>query len=441
MRDFIRCALLIAGLGLSGTCLAHGGVQVESDHSARNIEFPDTTQFKTLVVDLHTHSVFSDGHVWPTVRIGEATRDGLDAIAITEHLEFQPHITDIPHPDRNRAYEEAQRAARGLDLLVIPGVEITRQGDPGHINAVFVSDANPLVKQRKAQTYLDEHMFDTRAEAEEFAARSSEAYRGAHQVERNGKAVWLPYADDDTYFSLANYGYATTVAAREVLQAANDQGAFTFWNHPSFATVNEPLNRFHASAVKDKLVHGIEIANGDRYYPNAHRLALKHNLALIGVSDVHELIAWDYRPDAKDNPGHRPVTLVLAETDSLDGIRDGLFARRTVVWWKETLIGRPEHLGPLLQAIVQVKNIDVESWGIRVTLHNNSDAPLRLQNESGLPLTLHAQMVELAPHNETEMTFQMDKPSADVSLRFKVLNALVAPNKPAVITLAESSSE
>jgi histidinol phosphatase-like PHP family hydrolase len=51
----------------------------------------------TLVVDLHTHSVFSDGHVWPSVRVGEAIADGLDAVAITEHLEWQPHLDDIPH--------------------------------------------------------------------------------------------------------------------------------------------------------------------------------------------------------------------------------------------------------------------------------------------------------------------------------------------------------
>ena len=30
---------------------------------------------------LHTHSVFSDGHVWPRIRVAEAIRDGLDAMA------------------------------------------------------------------------------------------------------------------------------------------------------------------------------------------------------------------------------------------------------------------------------------------------------------------------------------------------------------------------
>ncbi|HIA49919.1 MAG TPA: hypothetical protein EYN90_04960, partial [Acidobacteria bacterium] len=31
----------------------------------RAIQFPDVPGFRTVVVDLHTHSVFSDGLVWP----------------------------------------------------------------------------------------------------------------------------------------------------------------------------------------------------------------------------------------------------------------------------------------------------------------------------------------------------------------------------------------
>ena len=90
------------------------------------IVFPDIAGGKTLVTDLHMHSVFSDGHVWPRTRVEEALRDGLDAIAITEHLEWQPHLADIPHTDRNRAHAIAEAAAKGQDLMVIKGSEITR---------------------------------------------------------------------------------------------------------------------------------------------------------------------------------------------------------------------------------------------------------------------------------------------------------------------------
>ena len=44
------------------------------------IEFPDVPGYLTLKCDLHMHTVFSDGSVWPNIRVQEALRDGLDAI-------------------------------------------------------------------------------------------------------------------------------------------------------------------------------------------------------------------------------------------------------------------------------------------------------------------------------------------------------------------------
>ena len=56
----------------------------------RKLFFPDIENYKTLLTDFHQHTVFSDGLVWPTIRVDEAVRDGLDAISLTEHLEYQP---------------------------------------------------------------------------------------------------------------------------------------------------------------------------------------------------------------------------------------------------------------------------------------------------------------------------------------------------------------
>ena len=150
------------------------------------ISFPDTAQYKTLVFDPHTHSVFSDGHVWPRIRVGEALRDGLDALAITEHLEYQPHLKDIPHTDRNRAYQDAVDAAKNSDLLIVPGAEITRSLPASHMNAVFISDANQLYWVPESATPY---------EAKEYRDRANQ---------------WPP---------------------QNAVDAANHQGAFVFWNH------------------------------------------------------------------------------------------------------------------------------------------------------------------------------------------------------------------
>ena len=72
------------------------------------------------------HTVFSDGSVWPNIRVQEAQKDGVDFISTTEHLEYQPWKDDIPHPNRNRAYQVAKEYASNTDVIVINGSEITR---------------------------------------------------------------------------------------------------------------------------------------------------------------------------------------------------------------------------------------------------------------------------------------------------------------------------
>ena len=56
----------------------------------KTINIPDILGYKTLKCDFHMHTVFSDGIVWPTFRVDEAWEEGLDAIAITDHIENQP---------------------------------------------------------------------------------------------------------------------------------------------------------------------------------------------------------------------------------------------------------------------------------------------------------------------------------------------------------------
>ena len=138
MTKQIVVAISILFSLLAMSCLGHGVLPAsESSDQERLIQFPDTRSYKTLILDPHTHSTFSDGHVWPTIRIAEALKDGLDAIAITEHLEWQPHLADIPHQDRNRSYNIAVDANGTNELMVISGAEITRNAPPPAISTRY----------------------------------------------------------------------------------------------------------------------------------------------------------------------------------------------------------------------------------------------------------------------------------------------------------------
>jgi Predicted metal-dependent phosphoesterases (PHP family) len=76
----------------------------------KKVKIPDIPGYVTLKGDFHIHTVFSDGNVWPTVRIDEAVAEGVDVIAITDHIEYRPHLSDIPS-DHNRSYDIAKPEA------------------------------------------------------------------------------------------------------------------------------------------------------------------------------------------------------------------------------------------------------------------------------------------------------------------------------------------
>lgn len=207
--------------------------------------FPDIPNYLTLKGDFHQHTVFSDGKVWPNVRVEESVRDGLDALAITDHLEWQPHMVDLPNPDRNRAYAIAQHAAnfppglsegdywileqykKGSDtsvkaqnilsarpkgsesgaipqsIIVVPGAEITRNAPLGHVGALFIKDANQLLRSEPIT----------------------------------------------------------------VLREAVAQGGFLIWNHPwslnrgSTTDGTVRLEDYHRSLFMERLIQGIEVVN------------------------------------------------------------------------------------------------------------------------------------------------------------------------------------
>ena len=391
---------MLAALFMSVTALlsfnpyawSHGTVGNPPEDEARRITFPNTASYQTLVLDPHTHSAFSDGHVWPRIRVNEALRDGLDALAITEHLEYQPHIADIPHPDRNRSYQEAANAAKNVDLLVIPGAEITRDLPASHMNALFVKDANQLL-----------------------SLGDGEAPKTSNEHSRLTKA-WPP---------------------QNAVQAANDQGAFVFWNHAwwttDFPTGIPTVSEFHQNNARNGLLHGIEIANGNYYSEDAFQIALDYNLTVIGCSDVHNLIDWDYEPH---KGGHRPVTLVLAGERSIESIKEALFARRTVVWYKNWLIGRETHLAPLLKACL---NIDDASYGngeiLNITITNRSDADFQLRNLSPYGFHDYADTITIPQHSSQKMMVRTPTKLANIAIDFEVLNAFNAPRETTRLTL------
>ncbi len=350
------------------------GISAQTDSKPENtraIEFPDVPGYVTLKCDLHMHTVLSDGNVWPSIRVQEAIKDGLDVISITDHIEYQPHKKDLPHTDRNRSYELALEAAEGTELLVIPGTEITRDMPPGHFNAIFVKDVNKL----------------------------------------NEKDVM------------------------EVFREAKRQGAFVFWNHPHWTSQRPDgvatLTEMHHELLEEGLFTGIEIYNHSTYSIEALELAQKYNLTLMGNSDVHGLVDWSYQvPEG----GHRPVTLVFAQEKSAEAMQNAMEKRQTVVWFKNTLVGSQEFLAPLIEASLTLES-NGKGPVPALQIHNHSDADYILENISAYSLHNFASVLVLKAHETTTVQVKTLETLPSFELKFRVLNAFTEVNEHPEINL------
>ena len=389
---------------------SHGTVRGFIDHEPVVINFPDTDDYQVYTVDLHTHSVFSDGHVWPTVRVGEAEHEGIDLIAITEHLEYQPHGLDIPHPDRNRSFEIAKNSTE-TDLLVVNGAEITRMFPPGHINAVFIQDANKLLKiDRSKQNDLDELLKD--------APKSFiDEYTGNQWFNDAGLAALWP--------------------VEETLLEARKQNAFVFWNHPVWSaetdnveTIVGDLNKY---LFEENLVHGIEVVNGQWFSDEAFQIGLDYDLTLLGTSDIHGLTEWDYLNQPE---GHRPLTLVLATDRSENSIKEALIDGRTVIWYKHDLIGLEKNLLPLLKNSLEITGVSYKGRTIgNVKLKNHTDVRFMLRVADKNLIENSSNIIIVEPNETTVFELKYARGNK-ISLNVEVLNAYIRPKVHPIINLS-----
>src|SRR5690606_17039300 len=85
-----------------------------------NVIIPNVGEYQVLKCDFHMHTVFSDGNVWPSIRNQEAWEEGIDAYAITDHIEYTPHQSDV-NVNHNRGYELLKESADRSNLILVKG--------------------------------------------------------------------------------------------------------------------------------------------------------------------------------------------------------------------------------------------------------------------------------------------------------------------------------
>lgn len=351
----------------------------------RRIDFPATPNGEqVLAVDTHTHTVFSDGVVWPIVRVWEAEQDHLAAYAVTDHLDYQRYKADVrTADDHNRAYEIAAEEAKRIGAKVLPirGTEITRNAPWGHFNALFLKDANALPVD--ATMNLD---------------------------------------------------------PRPALRAARAQGAFVIWNHPwalpGLDAVADPMPPEQRGFVADGLLDAVEIANSSQYSAPAFDMALKHDLAVVGASDVHGPIDVDRQiPEGQ----HRTATLVIAKDRSAAAIQDAMAHKRTAALYRQALYGRERELAEIVGGSVRpVGRKRTESFltkdMVELELRNDAFMPFELRFMTESPLT-SPRVVTIPAHGGLTIQFANIADVQAFAPKVEVLNAFVDPRTNLVLTL------
>ncbi len=281
------------------------------------VNLPDLPGYVTLKCDFHLHSVFSDGNVWPTVRVDEAYRDGLDAIAITDHIEYTPKKDFIP-VDHNAAWKIAESTARDFNIILVHGAEITRKMPPGHFNALFIQDASLL---------------DVDSVMDAFAAA----------LKQGAFLQW------------------------------NHPG----WKSQEPDGIPK-LYDIHKNLLAKGWIHGIEFFNEYEYYPLVLTFCKQFNLAVMANSDNHGVISEDYREPEYTN---RPMTLIFAKARTNDALKEAMFAGRTLAYFRNIIAGKEEYAKPFFYQCISVgKPYYLSDKSIYFEVTNRSDVPFHLIN-------------------------------------------------------------
>lgn len=282
------------------------------------VSVPDIDGYKTLKCDFHMHTVFADAHVSPTGRVREAWQDGLDVIAMSEHLAVHKS-PGIKLKDYNLPINQAVKEGKKWGLIVVPAVEITRTKPFGHMNALFIKDPNVFEETRYK---VDEN--------------------GKLLRDKNGKRIPNPTEMDD-------------------FRKAEAQGAFMLWNHPGWPDGKSTLYPLHKQLIKEGRIHAVELFNGFEWYPKVLDWFDEYKLPMMANTDIHDTSKFAYGEQI------RPMTLVFAKEYTLESLREALFAGRMVAFFDKKLAGDSKYICSLISNSLKVRVIDEKKGVLEVT--------------------------------------------------------------------------
>ena len=203
------------------------------------------------------------------------------------------------------------------------------------------------------------------------------------------------------------------IPTEDAVREAVKQGGYIIWNHPGWAIDTCRMFDVNERLIASGDIHAVEVFNEAEWYPRALSWSRDLKLAPMAATDIHYLTNSFYRVSEK---AIRPMTIVLARENTQEAIKEALFARRTIAFFRGMLAGDSRLLTDFFFASVNIQKISTTFDRDRNAFHhyrvtNSYDVPYVLQLETGKKVTIHA---------DSEITFSM--PAEISELKVNIVN-------------------
>ena len=346
-KTIILAVGLVFGLSTIAIAGPHASTKMYSNSPVRtSFVLPSVDGLNCYTADLHVHSFYSDGEVSPAERVKEAWSDGLDIMALTDHIETRRQERDMLKflkayaPDKEKGFDP-------INTRCSRGVHADERGIVSDLNFSFE------LAKKAAKNYPELTLIKG-------TEISREPVHIGHYCALFTKDNNIIYSRDDA----------------QAIRNAKKQGALITHNHPGWERTSTDYTEFEKKIYAEGLIDGIEITNGKDFYPEIVNRAVEKKLYMVSATDIHATTASIFGKQKF----YRDMTLIFAKDKSEASLRKALLSQKTLGYCGGYIIGEKSLLEKFFRASVTVTAAGANKKGTCVTITNNSSFDYTLNN-------------------------------------------------------------